>query len=122
MDKKVMVYIYKNNGKDNSNHGVSSRVNETLLFAEGISDNEIRRICEEEGVDYKNALQIQTNKFSFGTYKHAVPVELKDRMTQFGGCFAWTSNAPFARMLGEDVAIPIKIHDRFETEDMDGYY
>ena len=79
MDKKVMVYIYKNNGKDNSNHGVSSRVNETLLFAEGISDNEIRRICEEEGVDYKNALQIKTEKFSFGTYKHAVPVELKDR-------------------------------------------
>ena len=119
MDKKVMVYIYKNNGEDCSNHGVSSRVNETLLFAEGISDNEIRRICEEEGVDYKNALQIKTNKFSFGTYKHAVPVELKDRMTQFGGCFAWTSNAPFARMLGEDV--PIMIHDRFETEDMGGY-
>ena len=41
MDKKVKVYIDKNNGKDNSNHGVSSRVNETLLFAEGISDNEI---------------------------------------------------------------------------------
>lgn len=121
MDKKVMVYIYKNNGEDNSNHGVSSRVNETLLFAEGISDDEIRRICEEEGVDYKNALQIKTRKFSFGTYKHAVPVELKDRMTQFGGCFAWTSNAPFARMLGEDVAIPIMIHDRFETEDMGGY-
>lgn len=121
MDKKVMVYIYKNKGKDNSNHGVSSRVNETLLFAEGISDNEIRRICEEEGVDYKNALQIKTNKFSFGTYKHACPVELKNRVTQFGGCFAWTSNAPFARMLGEDVAIPIMIHDRFETEDMGGY-
>ena len=121
MDKKVMVYIYKNNGKDNSNHGVSSRVNETLLFAEGISDNEIIRICVVECVDYKNALQMKTEKFSFGTYKHAVPVELKDRMTQFGGCFAWTSNAPFARMLGEDVAIPIKIHDRVEAEDMGGY-
>lgn len=123
MDKKVMVDIYKNSDetRDLSNHGVTSRVTRTLLFAEGISDNEIRRICEEEGVDYKNALQIKTNKFSFGTYKHAVPVELKDRWTQFGGCFAWTSNAPFARMLGEDVAIPIMIHDRFETEDMGGY-
>ena len=121
MDKKVMVYIYKNNGKDNSNHGVSSRVNETLLFAEGISDNEIRRICEEEGVDYKNALQIKTEKFSFGTYKHAVPVELKDRMTQCGGCFAWTSNAPWARMLGGDVAIPVRIHGRVEAEDVGGY-
>ena len=123
MDKKVMVDIYKNSDetRDLSNHGVTSRVTRTLLFAEGISDNEIRRICEEEGVDYKNALQIKTNKFSFGTYKHAVPVELKDRMTQFGGCFAYTSNAPFARMLGEDVAQPIKIHDRFETEDFGGY-
>ena len=121
MDKFVKVDILKHSGEDCSNHGVTSRVNETILFAEGISDNEIRRICEEEGVDYKNALQIKTKKFSFGTYKHAVPVELKDRFTQFGGCFAWTSNAPFARMLGEDVAIPIKIHDRFETEDMGGY-
>ena len=121
MDKKVMVYIYKNNGKDNSNHGVSSRVNETLLFAEGISDNEIRQICEEEGVDYKNALQIKTDKFSFGTYKNAVPVELKDRVTQFGGCFAYTSNAPFARMLGEKISVPIKILDRVENIDMGGY-
>ena len=121
MDKFVKVDILKHSGEDCSNHGVSSRVNETLLFAEGISDNEIRRICEEEGVDYKNALQIKTKKISFGTYKHAVPVELKDRWTMFGGCFAYTCNAPFARMLGEKISVPIEIHDRFETEDMGGY-
>ena len=64
MDKFVKVDILKHSGEDCSNHGVTSRVNETLLFAEGISDNEIRRICEEEGVDYKNALQIKTEKFT----------------------------------------------------------
>ena len=121
MDKFVKVNVLKHNGEDFSNHGVTSRVNETILFAEGISDNEIRRICEENRVDYKNALQIKTNKFSFGTYKNAVPVELKDKMTQFGGCFAYTSNAPFAMMLGEMVSLPIKILDRVEDIDMGGY-
>lgn len=121
MGKFVKVNILKHSGEDCSNHGVTSRVNETILFAEGISCNEIRRICEENGIDYKNALQIKTNKFSFGNYKNAVPVEQKDKITQFGGCFAYTSNATFARMMGEKVSVPIKILDRVEDMDMGGY-
>lgn len=62
MDKFVKVDILKHSGKDCSNNGVTSRVNETILFTESISDNEIRRICEENGVDYKNACRLkQTN-------------------------------------------------------------
>ena len=120
MDKFVKVDILKHNGNDCSNHGVTSRVNETILFAEDLSLGEIEQICKDEGFDIHNAIQIKTDRFSFGTFKHAHPVELLGRHTMFGGCFAYTSNAPFARMLGEKTSTPIKIHDRVENQDMGG--
>lgn len=117
MDKFVKVDILKHNGEDCSNHGVTSRVNETILFAEVLSLAEIEQICKDNGFDIHNALQIKTDRFSFGTFKHAQPLELLGRRTMFGGCFAYTSDAPFARMLGEEISIPIKILDRVENQD-----
>lgn len=122
MDKFVKVDILKHNGEDCSNHGVTSRVNETILFANGLTYAEIALICQEQGFVFLNALQIvMTIYSSLGVVKYAKPVELLDRHTMFGGCFAYTSNAPFARMLGEKTSIPIKILDRVENQDMGGY-
>ena len=122
MDKFVKVDILKHSGGDCSNHGVTSRVNETILFANGLTFAEIALICQEQGFDIHNALQIVTTIYSsFGVVKYAKPVELLDRHTMFGGCFAYTCNAPFARMLGEKISVPIKILDRVENLDMGGY-
>ena len=122
MDKFVKVDILKHNGEDCSNHGVTSRVNETILFANGLTFAEIALICQEQGFDICNALQIETTIYSgLGVVKYAKPVELLDRHTMFGGCFAYTCDAPFARMLGEKISIPIKILDRVENLDMGGY-
>lgn len=122
MDKFVKVNILKHNGEDCSNHGVTSRVNETILFANGLTYAEIALICQEQGFDFRNALQIvMTIYSSLGVVKYAKPVELLDRHTMFGGCFAYTCDAPFARMLGEKTSLPIKILDRVENQDMGGY-
>lgn len=115
MDKFVKVDILKHNGEDCSNHGVTSRVNETILFAEFLSLTEIEQICKDKGFDIHNALQIKTKRFSFGTFKHAQPVELLDRHTCFGGCFAYSCFAPFGRMLGSEVNSPISIHDHLPS-------
>ena len=122
MDKFVKVDILKHSGGDCSNHGVTSRVNETILFANGLTFAEIALICQEQGFDIRNALQIETTIYSgLGVVKYAKPVELLDRHAMFGGCFAYTCDAPFARMLGEKISIPIKILDRVENQDMGGY-
>lgn len=122
MDKFVKVDILKHNGNDCSNHGVTSRVNETILFANGLTFAEIALICQEQGFEIRNALQIETTIYSsLGVVNYAKPVELLDRHTMFGGCFAYTCDAPFARMLGEKTSTPIKILDRVENLDMGGY-
>ena len=89
MDKFVKVDILKHSGKDCSNHGVTSRVNETILFANGLTFADMALICQEQGFDIHNALKIVTTIYSsLGVVKYAKPVELLDRHTMFGGCFA----------------------------------
>jgi hypothetical protein len=44
---------------------------------------------------------------------HAVPLELADQMTSFGGAFIYTSDSRFPSHPG-DVRAPIPLHDRVE--------
>lgn len=107
MKKYIRVNIYKHCG--DASGLISSCRNWAYLFAEGISKDEIKQICDKNKIVYEDVLQVKTCRLSSGMFKHAKPVAYNGS-TSFGGTFVYLSDACFGEITGTNTfgfALPL---------------
>lgn len=122
--RPVNLSIYKHQpwvreGYDPSNHGISGRLDEIYVFPADATNGQIASWCLKHRVRPSEVCRL--NKRMLWGEKHyfiepVMPPKGKIG-PMFGGNFAYTSNGIWADMLGEKTCRPIKIHDRFETQE-----
>jgi hypothetical protein len=103
--KGMIVDIYKNNGGDCSNGGLSSKANRCLLVGGGIPE-----IFDGEGMP---VVTIVKRDLRDSIYLTAYPVKEDghiDTGCMHGGCFVYSSDSRFRNL----AAYPVPLHDRKE--------
>lgn len=109
--KALPISIYKNEGRDWSNNGISSRYDELLLVhPEGF-------INIDENNPPKNLVKIVERKLYNGeVHRHIEPVARpKGVGWMAGGCIAYSSDSRFNRLSG---GYPLQLHDRCESQEL----
>ena len=100
MKKGLLVTVYRSNGGDCSNNGISNNFDNLILIGDDIP--EIFEPCERTPAVY-----LQKMNFRGETLLSAKP-DRPGKHQMFGGNFIYTSDARFPSNS------PIKIHDRVE--------
>ena len=106
----LLVNVYKSDGRDCTNGGVSSRDIKGLCLTNvsGPFDP-----CD----DYP-AAELVKQTFGFGSSVKVIPEEAKGKQTMMGGNYAATSDSRFSEMieffLGHKFYGAVPIHDRVE--------
>jgi len=95
--------VYKNNGKDCSNGGISSLFDTVEIWNQPKDILDIPPSCPD------NAVYIVEDVCVGKCRIRAIPITLRNKSTMFGGCFIYTSNGVVPHH-GE----AIKLHDRVE--------
>ena len=107
--KGLHLEIYKENGRDYSNGGISNRTNTVTLIGDDVPE-----IFEAD----ENAPAVRIVTRWAGTdreYKHVEPVEPKGAKKvgyMCGGCLVYSSDSSFRRLS----QYPLSFHDRTETQ------
>lgn len=108
--KALIIEVYKHNGEDFSNGGITSRFNELLL------------VCDDGYIDIDEDnppenLVVFEDRFMFGErcgYIRPYAEHPEDRTPYMaGGAYAASSDSRFSEMVGIYGAVPV--HDRTET-------
>lgn len=99
---RILANIYKDNGYDCSNNGISSYAGKVMLFWD-IDEN------DKEAIRQLTLPMVELHKqIVFGTvYINATPLNEK-RWCMFGGCFIYSCDSRFPS------PYPIPLHDRIE--------
>lgn len=102
--KALRINIYKHNGSDCSNGGISSRHNEILL------------LCDDGYIDVdgteETLCKVVTRNIMGEEYKHVEPVNGKyGAGFMAGGCYVGSCDSRFGRIS----EYPLALHDRCET-------
>lgn len=113
MKKYISVNIFKANGEDWSNGGLSSKYNECYVECE---DGWIT----EDRVPQDAIVQIVSNAFGTIAAKPFAPVEKDCVGYMFGGCYISSSDSRFSKicekLLGHSFHGAVALHDRTETQ------
>lgn len=102
--KAMSFDIFKDNGKDYSNGGISSKFNNVLL------------VCEDGYLDVngneENLVMLKTKKVGNIEYKYFEPVAKPSGVGYMdGGTIVYSSDARFPHLY------PLKLHDRTESQE-----
>lgn len=107
--KALPIHIYKHNGNDFSNDGITSRYDELLL----VCDDGFIEVDEDNPPE--NLVKIVTRHLYGGEYKHIEPVAHTDAGCvgwMAGGCIGYSCDGRFRRLS----QYPLPIHDRQESQ------
>lgn len=113
MKKYLSLSIFKNEGQDFSNGGLSSKTNTCYIE------------CEEGYIEESRVPQDQIVKLELGAFGsiHLVPIKEVPKNNvgyMFGGCYVSTSDGRFDKMveklLGHRLYGAVALHDRTETQ------
>lgn len=110
---------YVREGYDPTNGGVSSRMDEIVVFSADATNGQIAEWCMKHRVRPSDVCRLNKRMLWGEKHYYIEPVK-KPRWVlgpMFGGNYASTSDAVWADMLGEKTGRPVPIHDRFETQE-----
>ena len=118
------LYVYKhlpwvNEGYDPTNGGISSRLNEIVVFSAETTKSEIAAWCLKNRVRPSDVCRLN-KRMLWGEKHYFIEPVKKPRWVigpMFGGNYASTSDGTWAEMLGDRCGYPVPIHDRFETQE-----
>ena len=108
MRKYIFVNVFRSNGGDCSNDGVSAHFEKITLFEEKTSQAEVINA----GIKTEKAKLLCFKVQDFNGYKRAVPVFENGKYAMFGGTFGFSSDSRYAEISG--IEYPIPICDRIE--------
>lgn len=103
----IQAYIYKHDGEDFSNGGISSRFNTVLVPVKG------GHLDVSLDNPPPNFVRIVRRNLFGREYVHLEPHDLKDRCCMAGGTFVDTSDSRFSDTI-KNGGYPVSLHDRTE--------
>ena len=103
---------------DCTNNGVSSRHNRLELFWD-CTRVEAQKYCTEKGIDFDTAIFLVKRELWGEDHSYAEPlIRPKGKLGgMMGGNFVYTSDSRLYKLGGLTTALPIPLHDRFETQE-----
>ncbi len=112
-----IAYIYKSEGQDFSNKGISARCNHVMVFGqdEPFDRHYSKSFCGKP----VEAVRLTVGNTGRGVVARPIdPVDGKALRGMAGGCFISSSDSRFGAMVAQiDPALiysPVALHDRFE--------
>lgn len=116
--KKVFVSVFRDSwlNCDCTNNGVTSRHNRMMLFWDCERDEAVK-YCVENGIDVDSALYLEYRELWGEDHSCATPLIIPKGKVgpMMGGNFIYTSDSRLYKIGERKCAVPIPVHDRFET-------
>lgn len=102
---------------DCTNNGVSSRHNRFELFWD-CTRKEAEHYCTEKGIPFDEALFLVKRELWGEDHSYAEPLFRPQNKIggMWGGNFVYTCDSRMYKLGGLTTALPIPLHDRFETQ------
>ena len=116
--ERLTVEVYRHNAwGDCTNHGVTSRHDQMLLLWDCRREDAVA-YCKEKGIDMDGCLWLKPRELWGEDHSMAIPLihESGKCGPMFGGNFVYTSDSRLYKLNGLTCAVPIAVHDRYETE------
>ena len=102
---------------DCTNNGISARHNRLELFWD-CTRNEAQHYCSEHKIAFDTAIFLVKRELWGEDHSYAEPLfKPKGKLEMFGGNFVYTSDSRLYKLCGLKTAMPIPVHDRFETQE-----
>lgn len=117
--KQLRVSVYRTADLgDCTNGGVTSRHNAMTLFY-GCKREEALQHCKDNGIDPDGCLVLVERTLWGEQHNYAAPLVHQSGKCgpMFGGNFIYTSGSLLAEAMGTTCSCPIKVHDRYETQE-----
>ncbi len=109
----ILAFVYRSDGPDCANGGISSRRGMLELYSGDLSLAEIKLLCERAGTPFSEVLRAEVVNRQYVKAVPCIEIE-KGSWTMFGGNFLYTSDCRLGEITG-GYSFPIAIHDRVET-------
>lgn len=117
--KNLSVSVYRDHLGDCTNHGITSRHNDLILFWD-CTRKEAENYCEEKNIDKDTALFLVKRELWGEDHSYAAPLIYPKNMVgpMSGGNFVYTCDSRLYKLNNLTCASPIPVHDRFDTQEM----
>ncbi len=114
--EKLTVFVYRDNLRDCTGNGVSSRHDTMTLFMYCKKEEALKH-CEDNGIEVDSCLYLNMRQLWGEDHVFAEPLVKPCNKVgpMFGGNFVYTSDSRLYKF-GGTYHLPIPIHDRFETQ------